>query len=250
MTTATQSQTSTSRRPAQWQRATKIQLQVLMGRALWFFAMATVFVALAIVTISQFIDLQMSVAQFAYQGTLWFQFAMMITVFVWYSTVHVTNGLTRRSLVIGSLLAGAGSALFYAVAITVMLLVERWVYSAFGWSHGLTDLNGEVFANGWLPYLWGAVLIFIAGNLSGLLIAATYYRVGGWRGTLWLPLTISPLPLMSFFVLDAATQWTPFEVTVDAAGALRPLIALAIVAAASYAYYLLVRRMPIRAQTT
>lgn len=249
MTTATQSQTSISRRPAQWQRAAKIQLGLLLNRGMWFFSIATFFMALSIVVVSRFGDPSLSFVQFAYQGTLWFQFAMMVAVFVWYATVHVANGLTRRSLTIGSLMAGLGSALFYAITITALLLIERFVFDQFGWSHLAADGSGEVLADGAWAYFYGAFLMFIASNLSGLLVVATYSRVGGWRGTLFLPLTVSPLLLMPLFVTSGAGQMSFFDRSVFDLGVLGSVIALAIIAIAAWAYFGLLRRIPIKAQT-
>lgn len=245
MTSTAASTISAVRRAPQWQRSTTTLLRINLQRAGWFFALAIIVVTAVLFTISRFTEPQMSGVQFAYHGILWYQFAMMIVVFVGYAGVHVVHGMTRRSLLVGSLLAAAGTAMGYALVITLLLLVERWAYSWLGWYHGLSNIDAEVLGGGLWPYAWGAVLIFAVGNLSGLLVAAAYYRLGPWWGTLCLPLTLAPLLLVSVFAMDHEVQWTPWDLTTDVLGAASPVLAVAVIATGVLAYHLLVHRMPI-----
>lgn len=234
-----------AQRSPQWRRATRILLQFSLERAAWAWAVALVVIAAILFTISRFIVPQMSAVQFAYHGALWYQFAMVIVVFIGYAGVHVANGMTRRSFLRGSLIAAGGTAMAYAAVITLLLLVEERIYRQLDWYHGLSNIDGEVLASGTWPYVWGALLIFLVGNLSGLLVAASYYRFGGWWGTVCLPLTLAPLLLISVFAMDHEVQWTPWDVTTDVLGAASPVLAVVVIAASVYAFYRLVRRMPI-----
>lgn len=245
MTSTTQSVTRAPSHSPQWQRTAGTLLRINLMRAAWFFALALVGITAILLTISRFAEPQMSAVQFAYHAMLWYQFAMMVTVFVGYATVHVAHGMTRRSFIRGSLLAAGGIALGYALVITLMLLVERWLYARLGWYHGLSNIDAEVLDRGLWPYAWGAVLVFVVGNLSALLVAAAYYRFGGWWGTVLLPLTLAPLLLVSVFAMDHEIQWTPWDLTADVLGAARPVLAMVVIAGGVLAYHLLVRRMPI-----
>lgn len=248
MTSTAQSTVRTARRSPQWRRATQTLLRINLERAGWFFALAIVGITAILFTISRFTVPQMSAVQFAYHATLWYQFAMLVVVFVGYAGVHVAHGMTRRSFVIASLLAAAGTAVLYAVTITLLLLVERWAYHELGWYHGLSNIDAEVLDSGLWPYAWGAVLVFVVGNLSGLLVAAAYYRLGPWWGTLCLPLSFAPLLLISVFAMDHELQWTPWDLTTDVLGAASPVLAVVVIGAGVLAYHLLVRRMPIPTQ--
>ncbi len=245
MTSIAQSPVSATRRSPQWRRATKTLLRINLERAAWFFALAIVVVAAILFTSSRFTEPQMSAVQFAYHATLWYQFAMMVVVFVGYAGVHVAHGMTRRSFVMGSLLAAAGTAVGYAVTITLLLLVERWAYQEFGWYHGLSNIDAEVLDSGLWPYAWGSVLVFVVGNLSGLLVAAAYYRLGPWWGTFCLPLSFAPLLLVSVFAMDHELQWTPWDITTDVLGAASPVLVVVVIGAGVLAYHLLIRHMPI-----
>ncbi|MGB3828153.1 MAG: hypothetical protein WA962_05195 [Ornithinimicrobium sp.] len=245
MTSTTESTINAAQHGSQWRRSTRILLRVSLERAAWFWALAVVVIAAVLFTISRAIDPQMSAVQFAYHGTLWYQFAMMIAVFIGYAGAHVANGMTRRSFTLGSLITAAVTAAVNAAVITVLLVLEQWIYAQSGWYHGRSNIDAEVLTNGLWPYVWGGVVIFVAGNLSGLLVAATYYRVGGWWGTLCLPLTLAPLLLVSVFALDHEVQWTPWDLTTDVLGTGRVVLAIVVIAVGALAYSLMVRRIPI-----
>jgi len=244
------STTSATPRSPQWRRATRILLQFSLEQAAWAWALALVVIAAILFTISRFLEPQMSAVQFAYHGALWYQFAMVITAFMSYAGAHVANGMTRRSFIRASLLAAGGTAMAYAAVITVLLLLEDRIYGHLGWYHGLSNIDGEVLTSGLWPYAWGALLIFFVGNLSGLLIAASYYRFGGWWGTLCLPVTLAPLFLVSVFAMDHEAQWTPSDISTGVLGAASPVLAVVVIAVGVYAYYLLVRRMAITSKAS
>lgn len=238
-----------SRRAAQWQRSSWILLRTHLARAGWFLLLAVVASAAIIFAVSRFITPQMSALQFTFQGVLWFQFAMMITVFFGYADAHVANGMTRRSFTVGSLVAAFGAALSYGLMISLLLVAEGWIYGRLGWLHGLSDERVEVLASGLWPYVWGAIVLFFVADLSGLLVSATYHRIGGWWGTLCLPLTMAPLLLVSTLVLDRRTQWTLWDLTTDVFGDARPVLAMVVIAVSTLVYFALLRRMPIAART-
>lgn len=245
MTSTAPSTISATPRSPQWRRATRIMLRIGLEHAAWAWALAIVVVAAILFTISRFIEPQMSAVQFTYHAALWYQFAMVITAFMSYAGAHVANGLTRRSFIRATLIVAGATAIAYAAVITLLLLVEERIYRQLGWYHGLSNIDGEVLASGTWPYVWGALLIFAVGNLSGLLVAASYYRLGGWWGTVCLPLTLAPLLLVSVFAMDHEVQWTPWDLTTGVLGAASSVLAAGVIAAGVYAYYRLVRSMPI-----
>lgn len=234
-------------RPPQWQQAARQVLVALAQRAAWFWAGASVLCAIVLLVVSRFAEVSLSGMQFAHQGALWFQFAMAISVVAVYLPVHVAAGTTRRSFLRGALIASFASAIGYAAAFTVLLLVERQIYGALGWYHGNNDVSsGTALVSGAWFYLGGTMLIYLAGTISGLLVGAVYYRFGGIRGTLALPLTLAPVLLVSIFAPNSASQWSPLGGSANVSGWWQPLAAVVLVAAATVILHLLVRRIPIR----
>lgn len=192
-------------------------------------------------------DVEISVAQFARQGTIWFPFAMAIAVFGGHHVPHIAAGLTRRVLARATLVLVAVMTVVYTAVIAVLLAVESAVYTANGWEQWITE-------DAWSPVLPMAAVILLhaaavaAGQVGGLLVAVVYQRFGAWRGTLALPLTAGPL-----VVVVAATSGDVPMRALDALGGpvapglvARLALGVVVVAVTAAAYASQVRRVALR----
>lgn len=202
---------------ARWLLRTQVYL------AAWFWGIALVAVTVAIVVVANVGDLHNSIVAFARQGAIWFPFSVFIIVTATYFPIHVATGLTRRSLVRGSLAAAAVTAVIYGGMFSLLLLVERAVFDAAGWQWKFfDDLSAGAGPATFIP---AALLTYFVSYLSGLLVGIVYQRTGAWWGTLLLPLTVGPILVVSaFFAADAGpipteTWFGGNGVTVPMAGA-------------------------------
>jgi len=187
--------------------------------AAWFWGMAIVVVTGALVVISMVGEVNVSIMAFARQGAVWFPFSVLIAITAAYLPVHVAAGLTRRSLALGSLVAAIGTALVYAAVFCGLLLVERAVFGALDWQWRIFD-DVPLATTDMVTMLVSTVLLLVVANVSGLLVGISYQRLGGWWGTLALPLTAGPVVLaFAVFEVDAG----PFS-TSEWFGGDRPLL--------------------------
>lgn len=217
--------------------------------AAWFWGLAVIVAAGALVVINQVGEVNNSVLAFARQGAVWFPFSVLIAITAAYLPVHVASGLTRRSLAAGSLLAAAATAVVYSVVYSGLLVAERAVFGAFGWTWKvLDDLNLPTTD---IPtFLVSTTLLLLVAYVSGLLVAITYQRAGGWWGTLALPLTAGPI-LLVFALLSQDAG--PFS-TSSWFGGTQPLAvaapaSLLIAALMAFAFDRLVRGASVHART-
>jgi len=187
--------------------------------AAWFWAMAIIVVTGALVVINLVGEVNNSVMAFARQGAVWFPFSVLIAITAAYLPVHVAAGLTRRSLALGSLVAALGTALVYSAAYCGLLLVERAVFGALDWQWRIFD-DVPLASTDMATMLVSTVLLLVVADVSGLLVGISYQRLGGWWGTLALPLTAGPVVLaFAIFEVDAG----PFS-TSEWFGGARPLL--------------------------
>jgi len=187
--------------------------------AAWFWGMAIVVVTAAIVVITVVGEVNMSIMAFARQGAVWFPFSVLIAITAAYLPVHVAAGLTRRSLALGSLVAAFGTALVYSAAYCGLMLVERAVFGALDWQWRIFD-DVPLASTDMATMLVSTVLLLVVADVSGLLVGISYQRLGGWWGTLALPLTAGPVVLaFAIFEVDAG----PFS-TSEWFGGARPLL--------------------------
>ncbi|GIG22083.1 hypothetical protein Cch01nite_28070 [Cellulomonas chitinilytica] len=171
----------------------------LLGRslflALWFWGLVVVAVTAATVVVAVVGEPAISILAFARHGAIWFPFAVFITVSGAYLPVHVAAGLTRRSMALGAILAAAATAVVYGVVFSVLLVVERAVYSAAGWQwQFFDDLSAGAGPGTFVP---ASLVTSLVANLSGLLVGMAFQRGGGWWGTVTLPVTAGPILLVS-----------------------------------------------------
>lgn len=238
----------TTTRPvrAPWLRTTRWLLRAQATIAAWLWIIMAVVAAVVILLLSRFAEVEVSIFQFSRHGALWTGFAMAIIFCTAGIAAHVANGLTRAAFVQATVVVGVVIGVAYAVLAGLGLEVEGAVYDANGWSHvGGGDLaEGDFAADAGLGVVPGLALSFVAGQLSGLLVGMAYYRLGGWRGTVALPLTLAPIYLVGSPDLDTGQfqLLAPLDLAVPAAAA----VSVIVLALAALAYYLLARDVPIR----
>ena len=185
-----------------------------------------------------------SIAVYARQSSIWFPFSLAIMLVTSYLRVHVAAGMTRRTFVRASLLVQVAAGVGYAVALTTLVQVERLVHDALGWSSTITEIQLTTETSpAWAMALELAV-VFVVGNLCGLLVGATYQRFGGWVGTLTLPLTVGPL-VLALYIPGARITELPGVWTTTEAGHLGLLVAAGVLlgAAIAAAYRAVVLRL-------
>ncbi len=189
-----------------------------------------------------------AVIMYARHGALWFPFAQTIILLGTALRVHVANGSTRRTFVRASLVVAVGTGLAYALVLGVLAAVERTAHHAAGWGWRITDasLADERSPLGLL--LAELAVSFVAATVVGLLVGVAYEHVGGWWGTLALPLTAGPL-IGVLALLGAYGGGVPAGRSSWAAAAPTLALALAVVVLAAVAYAALAGRLPLRPRT-
>ena len=229
---------------APWWRAARWMVRGQLTFALWFWSFMLVAAIVAITAVDAVAGVGLSIFQFTRHGALWTGFTLAIILATTGIGVHVASGLTRKAFVQASLATGAVAAVLYALLGAAGLQVEGAVYAANGWPHVPGDGTAESFdpAAGFLTTFVAYTLTFAAGQVSGLLVGMAYYRLGGWRGTAALPLTLAPIYLVGVGGIGTG-QWRPLWLGLPPAIAVA--VALAVLAAAAASYYLLARRVPI-----
>lgn len=222
----------------------------------WFTPIAAVFwlIVLVVVLAVPFIvdavaQVEISIVWQARQSGIWFPFSVLISIAVGYPTVHLANGMTRRSYVRGALVVAAVLAVAFAVLMTIALLAERAWYGAMGWSW---QLAGDWFApaEGMTTVFVSYLATYLVAYLSGLLVGTVYGAAGGWWGTLTLPLTVGPIILVAILV-DNEYDWVPFSTLFGEAPSGGTPLALVVTAAAvlalalAAAFWLVATRRPV-----
>lgn len=246
-TTPTTTAPATTRRTPQWLSAFGYLLSAYVYMlTLWFWAIALPVIAIIMFIISQNVDqVTSSGVAFSHHGALWFPFSIAIILSVTYLPTHVANGMTRRSFSQAALVVSLFVGVLNGTIATVALLVEREIYRSLGWFHGRGDGSDvELFHGGVLTYGFGLALLFVAGQLSGALVGIAYYRLGGWTGTLALPLCLLPLGAVGLFGLGREGQWNPWGWTADLAP-WGTVAAIGVLVAAAVSFHLLVRNVSI-----
>lgn len=237
----------TTRRTPQWLTAfSYLSGAYVYMLTLWFWAIVLPAVALILFVISRNVDqVTSSGVVFSHHGALWFPFSIAIILAVTYLPLHVANGLTRRSFTQAALVVNVVVGVLNGVISTLALLAEREIFESLDWFHGNGSGTGvEVFQGGVLPYAAGLILLFTAGQISGSLVGITYYRLGGWFGTIALPLCLLPLGAAGLLGVGGGVQWEPWGWAADIApwGA---IATIGVLVAAAWVFHLLVRDVSI-----
>src|SRR5690606_25082398 len=112
----------------------------------WMWAIVVPAAAIAMVIADRVATVDTSILQFVRSGpAVWMLFSVAIIVTAAYLPVHVANGMTRRSVIRGALLAAVLGALLFGVAMSLAMLAEGVVYDALGWVQGtVTDADGAI----------------------------------------------------------------------------------------------------------
>lgn len=210
--------------------------------AAWIVGIMAVVVVLALIIWDRIGVVDQSVVQFARQGVMiWFPFSLGVITATTLLPIHVATGMTRRSFARATLVGAVAMASLYAVALSVLLQLERLAFASLGWEHGIS-VGSALFTDSAQVGLVAADFfgVTLVGQLAGLLCGIAYYRAGGWWGTLALPLTTGPVfvflwlagvrPGSAAFALDLA--W-------------RGAFGAAVLIAIATAYSVLVRRAAI-----
>jgi hypothetical protein len=182
------------------------------------------------------------------QGPRWFLFSMALILVTGYLPAHVASGMTRRSFAAALGVVMVVTATAYATLWTVGLAVERAVFTARGWPTGLRAGDGVVLGDGLGGLALESLLMFVVYAASGAVVGATYYRAGGWWGTLTLPATVGPV-LLAEAVLSGGFTGQGLATLVPA-DRLAPAVAVVLVvllaAALAAAAHLVIRTTPLR----
>ncbi len=230
----------------QWMRAAHRHLSIYVFLWLWLWAICIVGAAVAIVVVNHFGTVNVSMVQFVRNGPLvWFLFSLGVIVVSGYLGVHVANGMTRRSFITGGLVAALAASLLHALTGAALLLLEGALYDRMGWDHDAAP--GEEY----VPGVWEAgvvdllldhTLAALAGTITGLLVGIAYYRLGGWWGTLALPLTLLPIVYTMFSTSWSEAPFVPWDLPPISAH----VFGAVVIAAAAVAFALLTRTVPIK----
>lgn len=228
----------------QWARSSKWYLQVYAFLGVWMWAIVLPAAAVALLIIDRVGTVDVSILQFVRNGPgIWMLFSVAIIVTTGYLPVHVANGMTRRSVIRGALLAALLGALIFSVPMSLAVLAEGALYDAMGWPHDATSHTDvtPLWELGFGPMLLDYTLACLGGAVAGLLVGMAYYRLGGWWGTLALPLTV--LPALAVTFLGGDTQLTLGAwVLTPAFGTVVPIV---LILAGGLAFALLARNVPI-----
>lgn len=185
---------------ARWYLYTQVRV------ARWFWGIGSLGVAVAIAVYATVADtVDTSVVQYAMQAAIWFPFSVFIGLTLAYLPVHVSSGLTRRTLVRGSLLAALGTTAVYGAGFAALLMLEKAVYSAFGWHWAIGGVAPGAAATA--GYVGATTATFLVANVSGLLLGMVYLRCGGWWGTLMLPVTAGPVVVLTGLLAQQTGPW-------------------------------------------
>jgi hypothetical protein len=236
---------SATSRP-QWARVAHRHLTIYVFMWAWLWAICIVGIAVAILAMALTGTVSVSVVQFVRQGPLvWFLLSISIVVSTAYLGPHVANGMTRRSFVTGGLVAGVLVSLLHAVTGSVLTLLEGGLYDRNGWDHDATpgaEYTEGIWQAGVGPLFLDYSLAALAGTVGGLLVGITYYRLGGWWGTLALPLTVLPVLYTMFATSWSEATFVPWDVPPAAA----VLVGVVLLVAAAAAFALLARTVPVK----
>jgi hypothetical protein len=231
--------------PAPWLRTTGWLVRMQLTAALWTLGIiAAVGLVAFVVTQVRGIGPTLSILQFLRYPGVWFSFALALLMVVTHIGLHVASGLTRRAFVVATVVVGLITAGTWAVAASLALELEGVIYGTQGWPQVAGESGAEFDpAAGFAVTVVPFALSFAAGQLGGLLVGMSYYRLGGWWGSVALPLTVAPIFLVNMGGLDDG-QWSWIDL--DLATAPAVALGVLVLAVSAAAYYLLVRNVPVR----
>lgn len=199
MTTTTPDRTATARATfvaAAERRATSAVTWNLVGATwwigAWFWAIYVAVLALQAAVPLLSGDTELRSAAGSFTAPWIFLFVMGIVLLAQMSRLHLVAGGTRRTLVHGEWRAAAIIAVTFGAAGWLLLALVDLVVRALG--HDVRPVDGILVTSG--SGTWFALLAHVLASgvlfTTGILVGHVYRRLGGWRGTLALPLTLLP----------------------------------------------------------
>jgi hypothetical protein len=210
---------------------------------------AVVVVSGLVAVIANVSSITQSTWEVAGQWPRWWLFVAGITAVTTYLPVLVTHGMTRSAVARALGLAGVLTCALWTGVMIVGHVVERFAYARFGWPDRMT--TSHLFSNGYdvLPMFVEYELIFLAYAIAGALIGAVYYRFGGIRGTLLLPLAGLPGAVVEALI----SGWYQSEDRVGgtdalSAGGVLVLVSVAAILLGAVALHLVIRDVPIHSK--
>lgn len=215
-----------------------------LGR--WFWAAAAVIAVVVAVVIAQFTPITESVWENAAQWPRWWLLGVAIALVTVHLPLVVLHGVTRVAALRALAVSGLLISLLWAGFMVIGQVIERFVYDRLGWPDTFT--TPHLFSDGYdvLPMLAEYWLIFFAYLITGALVGGMYYRFGGVRGTLLLPLGLLPAAAIEILL---ATGWFGSglaELSVERPSAVVVLLGSAVVLAlAGLAVHRVLRDVPI-----
>ena len=171
-----------------------------------------------------------------------FIFGLVVTPMV--LPAYLAHGVTRRTFTWATTFAAGLLALFTSAFLAAGFLVERAVYTFLDAGHALD--GPHLFTDPVQVHLALAEYALLTSGyfVSGWLVGSAYYRFGGWRGTLALPLTIAPAPAVETLLGTGWFGLAPAGPDLPVVAAI--LLAAAVVGLALVALRLLTRTIPVR----
>lgn len=215
--------------------------------AAWALLVIAVAATIAIVIVDRVGTVQYSIVGFSRQGIIWLPFSLAIIWAVSYVNVHVAMGLTRRALGRATILAALSTSAVYALGCVGLIQVERAVYSAMGWRHVIMDGLAFMPDTSQVGLLLGEYVVTAAGGLlGGLLCGIVFYRVGGWWGTLAIPVTVGPVVFFQSG-MGADVAWLDGSLAVGTVGGglARTAVGVVVLLVVAVAYRTVLRTTPV-----
>ncbi len=226
-------------------RGARLALRSQLVIWLWFW-LTLVVIATGIVVVTVRVDeVEHSAWDYLSAGARWFSFAMLLFVTTGGIGPYVANGLSRRAFVRLVALDAVATAVVFGAVWTLGHALETAVFRAQGWP---TVVQDHLYTDGSQLGLVAleALLAVLVYATSGALVGATYYRGGGWWGTLTLPLTLAPVVLTEAMLTGGWIGDVAVRLGADLPTPARALAILLLAGLGMAAVHLVLRRAAIR----
>ena len=177
-----------------------ISVAVCLGGELFFYGLFWSGIVLALLTLNVaangvFGTVEASVWAGGFDLTRYLFVAAGAMVIVACLPMYVAQGITRRAFIAGAIPAGLAVAFLATGAATAVYGLEGVVYDIADWPHVLDagrDRHLYDRPDDYGPIFVELFAVYSAQLMSGMAIAATFYRFGPVIGVLFVPLTALP----------------------------------------------------------
>ncbi|QSB14388.1 hypothetical protein JQS43_23315 [Natronosporangium hydrolyticum] len=180
----------------------------------------------------------------------WFFFVFGVLTTATVFPTYIGFGVTRRRVLQALGIGGGAISVLLALVIAAGYLVEHAILTGRGQEHRLRGDHLFDSVTELHLVMTQYALLTAAFLVAGYLVGVGYYRFGGGRGTLALPLTVAPILVvgvlfsandLALLLRGPAGGELPSPQLATAVG-----LSLATLAAAGLGLWLLARRVPIR----